>query len=186
MAGNGDLAWGLERARAADPRGFHALFRILGPSVVGYLRARKVDDPDGLANDVFVRAFRKIDTFDGEAEQFRSWVFTIAHNAAIDNARARRRKPAATTLDNVPEPATTPDPVAEAAEAGFGNDHVEELLALLSPDQRDVLLLRVVGDLSVTETAAIVGKAEEAVKALQRRGRASLRRHISSSGAVPR
>ena len=89
MADNGDLAWGLERARAADPRGFHALFRILGPSVVGYLRARKVDDPDGVANDVFVRAFRKIDTFDGEAEQFRSWVFTIAHNAGTEDPEER-------------------------------------------------------------------------------------------------
>jgi RNA polymerase sigma factor (sigma-70 family) len=186
MAEMGDLAWGLERARAADPRGFHALFRILGPGVVGYLRARKVDDPDGVANDVFVRAFRKIDTFEGEAEQFRSWLFTIAHNAAIDNARARRRRPAATPLEHVAEPATTPDPVADAADAQFGNERVEALLALLSPDQRDVLLLRVVADLSVAETAAIVGKGEEAVKALQRRALAALRRQISSSGAVTR
>ena len=186
MADNGDLAWGLERARAADPRGFHALFRILGPSVVGYLRARKVDDPDGTANDVFVRAFRKIDTFEGGPEQFRSWLFTIAHNAAIDGARARLRWPPPAPLERVPEPATGPDPVADAAEAQFGSERVDELLALLSPDQREVLLLRVVADLSVAETAALVGKGEEAVKALQRRGLASLRRHISSPGAVTR
>ncbi|HVJ98188.1 MAG TPA: sigma factor, partial [Acidimicrobiia bacterium] len=134
MAKNGDLAWGLERARASDPRGFHALFRILSPSVVGYLRARKVDDPDGTANDVFVRAFRKIDTFEGGPEQFRSWLFTIAHNAAIDDARARRRWPPVTTLEHVAEPKTTVDPVAEAADATLGNERVEALLALLSPD----------------------------------------------------
>jgi len=185
MSEMGDLAWGLERARAADPRGFHALFRTLGPALVGYLRARKVDDPDGVANDVFLRAFRKIDTFEGEAEQFRSWLFTIAHNAAIDNARARRRRPVAATLEHVSEPATTPDPVAEAADAQFGSERVEALLTLLSPEQRDVVLLRVVADLSVAETAAIVGKGEEAVKALQRRALASLRRQISSPGAVP-
>lgn len=182
----GDLAWGLERARAADPRGFHALFTILGPSVVGYLRARRVDDPDGVANDVFVRAFRRLDTFTGEADQFRSWLFTIAHNAAIDNARARRRRPPATTIEHVAEPSTTPDPVADAAEAKLGTERVDALLAQLSPDQRDVVLLRIVADLSVAETAAIVGKGDEAVKALQRRALASLRRQLSSPGAVPR
>lgn len=186
MADTGDLEWGLERARAADPRGFHALFRILGPGVVGYLRARKVDDPDGVANDVFVRAFRGLDRFDGTGEQFRSWLFTIAHNAAIDHARARQRRPQTTTIERVAEPSTTGDPVAEAADAQLGNERVEALLAHVSPDQRDVLLLRIVADLSVAETAAIVGKGEEAVKALQRRALAALRRHISSQGAVPR
>src|SRR4051794_24910681 len=185
MTGSEDISWGLERARAGDPRGFHALFRSLGPSVVGYLRARKVDDPDGIANDVFVCAFRGIDRFDGRADQFRSWLFTIAHNAAIDNARARRRRPAPVSLAATPEPTSAPDPVAEAVDGRLGNARVDALLDLLSPDQREVLLLRIVADLSVAETAALVGKGEEAVKALQRRGLAALRRHISSPGAVP-
>ena len=62
---------------------------------------------------------------------------------------------------------------------------VEALLESLSPDQRDVLLLRVIADLSVAETAQTLGKGEEAVKQLQRRALASLRRRISSPGPVP-
>jgi RNA polymerase sigma-70 factor (ECF subfamily) len=184
MAVQDDLAWALERAREGDSRGFHALFRTLGPSVVGYLRARQVDDPDGIANDVFVRAFGKLDTFSGGGGEFRSWLFAIAHNAAIDNARARRR-PTATTLEAAPEPATAADDVPDAADAHLGAARVGALLGLLSPDQRDVRLLRVIADLSVAETAQTRGKGEEAVKQLQRRALAALRRRISSPGPVP-
>jgi RNA polymerase sigma-70 factor (ECF subfamily) len=162
------------------------LFRTLGPSVVGYLRARKVDDPDGIANDVFLRAFRNLETFDGTPDQFRSWVFTIAHNAAVDNARARGRRPRITSLEVAPEPATDPETVGRAVEARLEVARIEELLARLSPDQRDVVLLRIVADLSVAETAVIVGKGEEAVKALQRRALAALRRNISVPEPVTR
>ena len=64
-------------------------------------------------------------------------------------------------------------------------DRVQALLGLLSPDQREVLMLRIVADLSVDETAAVVGKSHEAVKALTRRGIAALRRAISEREAVP-
>src|SRR3954454_18231454 len=135
MAESEDLEWALERARVQDPRGLHGLFRSLGPGVVGYLRARKVDDPDGIANDVFVRAFRNLADFDGHADQFRSWLFAIAHNAAIDNARARRRRPPAAPLTSVAEPATAPDTVTDAVDVTLGNARVEALLEVLSPDQ---------------------------------------------------
>ena len=49
-----------------------------------------MSDPESLANEVFVRAFRTLHTFEGDGERFRSWLFTIARNAAIDDARRRR------------------------------------------------------------------------------------------------
>ncbi len=63
---------------------------------------------------------------------------------------------------------------------------VRRMLTRLAPDQRDVLLLRVLGDLTVAQTAAVVGKSYEAVKALQRRGIATLRRNIDADEGVPR
>jgi RNA polymerase sigma-70 factor (ECF subfamily) len=59
---------------------------------------------------------------------------------------------------------------------------VHELLAELTPDQRDVLLLRVVADLTVEQVAEVVGKPAGAVKALQRRGLAALRRLVEAEG----
>jgi RNA polymerase sigma-70 factor (ECF subfamily) len=178
-----DLDRALDWARAGDARGFEALFRATGASVVGYLRTRHVSDPDGAANEVFLRAFRTIQTFHGDARRFRSWLFTIAHNAAIDDARRRRRRLREAPLDNTREPAG--GDVEADATAALADERVHALLDQLSPDQREVIALRVVADLSVAQTAAVVGKSHEAVKALQRRGLAALRRTLSEQG-VPR
>ena len=183
-SGGHELDCALDAARAGDGRGFDALFRATAPAVVGYLRARNVSDPDGLANDVFLRAFRTIHTFTGDAARFRSWLFTIAHNTAIDDARRRRRRVAEVPLERAAEP--TGGDVEVDVFAELAHDRVRLLLDRLSPDQRDVILLRVIADLSVEETGAVVGKGYEAVKALQRRGLAALRRAISDEQGVPR
>jgi RNA polymerase sigma-70 factor (ECF subfamily) len=172
------------RAQAADERGFETLFRTLGASVAGYLRARNVSDADGIANEVFVRAFRSIHTFRGDADRFRSWIFTIAHHAAVDDARRRRRRVAEAPLDRAPEIAG--GEVEAEVLAHLAHDRIQGLLRGLSTDQRDVLMLRVVADRSVSETAAILGKSHEAVKALQHRGLAALRRALCADDAVSR
>jgi RNA polymerase sigma-70 factor (ECF subfamily) len=151
---------------------------------VGYLRTRSVSDPDGVANDVFVRAFRSIHTFRGDAPRFRSWLFTIAHNAAIDDARRRRRRPTEAPLDEVAEPVG--GDVEADVSAALAAESTRALLDQLTPDQRDVIALRVVAGLSVEQTAAALDKSYEAVKALQRRGLAALRRALFDQQGVPR
>jgi RNA polymerase sigma-70 factor (ECF subfamily) len=179
----GAIDQAIARAQVGDSQGFSALFEVFGAPVVGYLRVRGVSDPDGLANDVFLRAFRNIHTFRGDASRFRSWLFTIAQNAAIDDARRRRRRVAEVPL---PERIDVPGgDVERDAVAHLARERVESLLATLSRDQRDVLVLRIVADLSVEETGAVLGKSYEAVKALQRRGLASLRRAFSHDEVVP-
>jgi RNA polymerase sigma-70 factor (ECF subfamily) len=181
-AADDELSAAIERAQQGDPLGFEALFRTFGGSVAGYLRARGVTDPDGIANDVFLRVFRAIHTFQGDSGRFRSWVFTIAHNAAIDDARRRRRRVQEAPLDRAPEAAVAD---AEAALlAKLAHERVHGLLSTLSTDQHDVVVLRIVNELSVSETAAVLGKSVEAVKALQHRGLGALRRAISSQEAV--
>ena len=61
----------------------------------------------------------------------------------------------------------------------LGVAHVEEILEHLSVDQRDVLLLRILGGLTIPEIAQVVGKNEGAVKMLQARGLAAIRAKIS-------
>jgi RNA polymerase sigma-70 factor (ECF subfamily) len=179
----GAIDQAVERAQVGDSRGFSALFDIFGAPVAGYLRSRGVSDPEGLANDVFLRAFRSIHVFRGDASRFRSWLYTIAQNTAIDDARRRRRRvsevPLAERID-APGGDVEGDAIARLA-----HERVHTLLATLSPDQRDVLVLRIVADLTVEETGAVLGKSYEAVKALQRRGLASLRRALSPDAVVP-
>lgn len=70
------------------------------------------------------------------------------------------------------------DEVAAEALANVATDDVRRLLDGLSPDQREVLLLRLVGGLTIEAIARAVGKREGAVKALQRRGLAALKRGL--------
>jgi RNA polymerase sigma-70 factor (ECF subfamily) len=103
-------------------------------------------------------------------------LFTIAHNAAIDDARRRRRRVKETRLDSGASAAG--GDVEVDADSLLSQQRVDALLSSLSPDQREVIMLRVIADLSVDQTAATVGKSHEAVKALQRRGLAALRRAL--------
>ncbi len=169
-------------AQANAPWAYRVLFDALGPPVAGYLRASGVEDPDGLANEVFLRAFTRIETFTGEGQQFRAWVFTIAHNLVIDDRRRRSRRVRPEPLT----PAHADRVVAPAAEdvalAGIADVSLRRLIDGLPTDQRDVLMLRIVADLTVPQISAALGKSVGAVKALQRRALARLRRTLDSQG----
>lgn len=76
-------------------------------------------------------------------------------------------------------------PSAEtSALESIGDQRVLALLETLSPDQRDVLLLRIIGDLTIDQVAVVLGKSPGAVKALQHRGLAHLRRVVEAEGVT--
>jgi RNA polymerase sigma-70 factor (ECF subfamily) len=107
-------------------------------------------------------------------------VFTIAHRRLQDERRRLARQPQLTSVDpDVMMPAG--DVEREALEV-LGEQWVIGLCARLSTDQRTVLLLRVVADLTAEETARVTGKSVGAVKALQRRALHSLRRKLTREG----
>jgi len=64
------------------------------------------------------------------------------------------------------------------------SDRVRRIIEQLGPEQRDVLLLRILGDLTVEQTAQVVGKSTGAVKALQRRGLAAITSALSREGVT--
>ncbi len=173
----------VERARGGSPEAFTALYAGLAGQVAGYLRARGVPDVEDATSEVFLAVFSGVGGFVGDGDRFRAWVFTIAHRRAVDRWRRAARTPALEPLDDAP-PRSVPSAEEEALEA-LGDDTVRRLLALLSPDQRDVLLLRIVADLSLEQVAAVLGKREGAVKALQHRALARLRREIGREGVSP-
>jgi RNA polymerase sigma factor (sigma-70 family) len=147
--------------------------------VASYLRGQGVADPDDLVNEVFLGAFSKLGDFEGGEAQFRSFLFTIAHHRLVDHRRRQARRRDDPT-DQVAEGTT--GHTEDDALARLGAGDVRELLASLAPDQRDVLLLRIIADLTVEEVARTLAKRPGAVKALQRRGLAALRRKISTQG----
>lgn len=165
-------------ARAGCPLAFERIYRRLAGQVASYLRWHRASDPDGLTNDVFAQVHRALPSFEGDDGKFRSWLFTIAHHRMIDDRRRANRQPPVGDVDL--EHSVDCGDVEEDAFADMAYDSVRELLAVLSPEQRDVVLLRVVADLSVDEVARLLGKRAGAVKALQHRALASLRRHLDA------
>ncbi len=168
----------VEAAQRGSVSAFERLYRAMAAQVVSYLRWHRVSDPDGLTNDVFAQVHRKLSSFEGDEQGFRSWVFTIAHHRMIDDRRRSQRQPFVAGEVEVEDHRALGD-VEDDAFAVLGSDRVRELLAVLSPDQRAVVLLRVVADLSVEDVAKILGKREGAIKALQHRAMGALRRHLS-------
>ena len=166
----------LRAAQSGAPWALERLYQVFSPAVLGYLRIQGAADPDDLANEVFLGVFQRIGAFAGDEDRFRSWVFTIAHSRLIDDRRRASRRPQ-TVQDATEFPDDRPGGNAEAdALARLSSRRVQALCEELVADQRDVLLLRLMAGLTVEAIAESLGKSEGAVKALQRRGLANLRK----------
>jgi len=178
--GDGEFGARLERARRGEATAWSELYHQFAPLVVGYLRAQRLPDPDDVAGEVMLAVVRDLDRFSGDADGFRSWVLTIAHHRLLDaRRRAARRPPTPGAHERLHPQHANDDPEAETI-AAMGFDELAFALALLTEDQRTVLLLRVVGDLPIAEVARITGRREGAVKQLQRRAAAAMRRTIDA------
>lgn len=155
---------------------FTRLYEELAPVVTGYLRLQGGAEPDDLASETFLGVFRNLSSFSGNEEQFRSWVFTIAHRRLIDERRRQTRRPATVPFETGVHERPTVHDVESRVIAHIGLENAADLLDELTQDQRDVLLLRIVADLTVAETAQALDKTEGSVKQLQRRGLLALHR----------
>ena len=170
-AAQSGAGWALER-----------LWTDLAAAVAGYFRAQGAVEPDDLTSEVFLGVFTGLGRFSGGESEFRSWVFTIAHRRLTDERRREARQPRLTSVS--PEHPTDHGDVEDDVLRGLATERVRSLCARLSPDQPDVLLLRLVGGLTVDEVASTVNKSPGAVKALQRRGLAGLRNELDRRGVT--
>ena len=166
----------LASAKLGGQRAWTMLYNELSGPVLGYLRVQGAAEPEDLLGEVFLHIARKIGTFEGDAAGFRSWVFMVAHNRVIDERRRRGRRPVELVTPEQLEPVEAKVDVETAAMNSVATDRVNSLLANLTPDQRAVLHLRMVGGFTIDEIATILGKPPGAVKALQRRALGALKR----------
>lgn len=169
----------LSAAKAGAEWAWNRIYAELAPAVRGYLVSRGADDPDGLLGDVWLQVARNVKSFAGDEAGFRSWVFTVAHHRLVDEHRRRGRQPQRTAAEQVGDDwAGTAESAETVALIEDETREVFRVLDQLTDQQRDVLALRVIGDLTVEQVAEIVGKRPGAVKALQRRALRALRKKI--------
>ena len=170
----------LAAAQAGAAWAFEVLYRDLSPVVTGYLRMHGAAEPDDLASETFLGVFTGLARFTGDEDALRSWVFTIAHRKLIDDWRRRSRRPQVT--DDAGDLTLLPGGDAEDdALLRVGTEDVHRMCAGLPDDQRSVLLLRILADLTVEQVASVMGRSVGATKALQRRGLRTLRDRLENS-----
>lgn len=171
----------LTAAREGEAWACARIYEDFKRPVVTYVRMRGATDPDDVTSETFLSVFRDLARFEGDEDDFRAWVFTIAHRRLLDAWRKRQRRPVETAF------ASTLDVMGGDAESeamtGLGLADLVPLLDRLTPEQRDVVLLRTVADLPLEDVAEVLGRSVPAVKALQHRALDALRKAIDAPPA---
>jgi RNA polymerase sigma-70 factor (ECF subfamily) len=152
-----------------------ASYHELAGALLGYFRSHRVDHAEDLLGEVFVSVARNLHRFRGNRDDFRRWVFAIAHRRRVDSVRRWRRR--RDVVADPPHRPTTDRPT------GLDVDLVAAL-AELTRLQREVVVLRFVADLPLLDVARIVGRSRGAVKALQVRALAQLAKLLNEPVAI--
>lgn len=174
----------IDRARAGDEDAFAGLVAAHGEQVYGALRrfGLDADEADEIALEVFVRAWRGLDKFEGRAK-LSTWLYRIAFNEA-QRALSRRRPPGAQAPEGEDPVAAVADderrgPDAQALDREFG-EVLDRALAQLPPEWRAAVVLRDLEGLSTEEAAEITDLRQAAFKSRLHRGRMRLRELLAS------
>jgi RNA polymerase sigma-70 factor, ECF subfamily len=165
-------------AQAGGDWAWRELYSFASPAAYGYLRVRGAADPDDLLGEVFLHVVRGIGAFSGNEAAFRAWVLTITHRRLVDDVRKRAVRPEVVWDGDLESLGPIGDVEREAI-AGIEASRALEAIRELSPDQQDVVLLRLLGDLSLEQVAGVVGKTVGAVKQLQHRAYAMLGKKLA-------
>ena len=175
----------LTAARNGATWAWERIYRDLYGGVYSFLRGTGLGDSvEDVLSETFLSVARDIHRFTGDEDDFRAWVFTIARRRGQDEWRSRGRHP---------EMADGLEPVGLAEEHWHGDVESEALSAIslielrvlirgLSLVQREVILMRVVADMSVKETAQALDKSEGAVRVIQTRALKALREQLDGHG----
>ena len=144
-------------------------------------------DADDLTQEVFIKMYRTLNTYDAERGAFMTWVTTVTRNLLVDHFRKSRQERLTDSLDTpaseqedamplserIPDRGPAPDSKVESRETG---EAVHQALQKLSPDLREAVILRDLQDMDYREIATVLRVPEGTVKSRINRGRAELAR----------
>lgn len=161
----------VERAQGGDAQAFAVLYDRYVDQIYRYVRRRvgTREIAEDLTGDVFLRAWRRFDQFTWQGVDIAAWLTTIARNRVADHFKSARVRLERSTDDGFERDGSGIDAPDRVAEARDLTRALAEALEELSEDHREVIELRFVHDLSVTETAAVLDRSVGATKALQYR-----------------
>jgi RNA polymerase sigma-70 factor (ECF subfamily) len=172
----------LAGAQAGEEWAFAVLYDAIQPGLLRYLRWQEPRCAEDLASETWLGFAQGLHSFDGGEGALRAWMFTIARHRLANHRRSEgRRRTSPVPGDAFTDIAVDEDPADLVAARMSAQTAIAHLSSVLSPDQAEVIVLRVVGGLSVDEVATVLGKRSGTVRVLQHR---ALRRLSSQVNAL--
>ena len=171
----------LDGLRKLDPQVISAVYDRYFPDVYRYVYYRLGDQQlaEDIASDVFVRLLEAVKAKRAPLTNLKGWLISTASNVVADHFRSKYRRPTEALSDGMPDLASS---LTDEIDHRQRADSVRQAYAQLTEEQQHVLSLRFGDGYSLEETADLLNKKVNAIKALQFRAIASLQRLI---GEVP-
>ena len=168
----------VQRARQGDQEAFAQLYEAHFDKIFRYmvLKIRNQTEAEDITQQVFVKAYESIGSYQSQGVPFTAWLFRIAHNQMVDYVRKQSRKPTVPLDESLPIADETD--LEHDVETKIEMEKVVLATKQLTKAQREVISLRFAGGLSITEAAKTMRKSEGAIKALQHSAILSLRKTL--------
>ena len=174
---NFDEHQALDGLKNLDSQIIGAIYDKYFPDIYRYVRYRLNDEQlaEDIASDVFVRLLEAVRNKRGPQTNLKAWLLATASHAVVDHLRRSYRRPAESLPEDLLDLDSMPHDIFDQMEQ---KRNVQQAYAMLTPDQQHVLTLRFGQGYSLDETAGLLKKNVNAVKALQFRALAALQRNI--------
>jgi RNA polymerase sigma-70 factor (ECF subfamily) len=171
----------IRRAQQGDKPAIGELYRSHVDVIYRYIWARVRDDSvtEDLTAQVFLKALEGLPTYKPTGKPFLAWLYRIAYARIVDHWRKQERRVEVPLEDTLASREPRPEELLEV-EANWVA--AIDLLAQLTDDQQDVVILRFIGEMSLADVAETLGKTVGATKAIQYRALASLARLLEKQG----
>lgn len=149
------------KAARQDPKVFGELYKLYVEQVFRYLYSRlgNMHDAEDTTAQTFIAAFESFDRFRQDGH-FASWLFAIARNKAMDHFRQRKNTASIVEMVDIPVEYDPLSGVIQSEQAVA----VSKLIQALPEEERELLRLRFLADMSFPEIAYFLQRNEEAVK----------------------
>ncbi|MFC2020118.1 sigma-70 family RNA polymerase sigma factor [Chloroflexota bacterium] len=166
----------VDRAASGNSKAFGELYSIYLDRIYRYVfyKVRNKMIAEDITEEVFVKAWRSISSCKGKGHTFLPWLYRVAHNQVIDSFRSRRKDVSLET-EVLVEVRTTELRV----EVSLEYQELLKYIATLPQNQGQVIILKFIEGLSNREIGEAMGKSEGAIRVLQVRALATLRRKMS-------
>ena len=171
----------IRRAQEGDKRAIGEIYRTHVDVIYRYIWARIRDDDvtEDLTAQVFLKALEGLPSYRPSGKPFLAWLYRIAYARVVDHWRKQERRVEVPLEETLPAREPRPEELLEA-EADWVT--AIDLVAQLTDDQQDVVILRFIGEMSLAQVAETLGKTVGATKAIQYRALATLARLLDKRG----